>query len=247
MGEQVKGREGALTVKRRVFWLPKSDHREEEYEDAFALTEGAALPFYAAVADGATESVFAQRWAEQLAKGFVQEKLSGPEALAARLPAWQADWVAAVDSHADALPWYAAEKAEQGAFAAFLGLTLQPGGAWQAVAVGDCCLFHLRGDAVNRQWPVEAREQFGHRPALLPSRAEQTLPEIQRCEGICRPGDALLLATDAVAAWLMHTGPHAALSFDEAIFREAVAQARAAGALRNDDATLLVLEMAAPE
>ncbi len=43
----------AWKVHRRAFHLPKAGHRAEEYEDAYAYSEGAVLPFYAAVADGA--------------------------------------------------------------------------------------------------------------------------------------------------------------------------------------------------
>src|SRR3989441_8753980 len=39
------------------------------------------------------------------------------------------------------LPWFASEKAEQGAFAAFLGVEIDAHkNRWTALAVGDCCL-----------------------------------------------------------------------------------------------------------
>ncbi len=220
----------------RALWLPKAGSRAEEYEDAFAFSAEGTWPFRAAVADGATESAFARRWAEQLARGYMAS--GGWTAL----PAWQEAWRQAVAARAEALPWYAEAKAAEGAFAAALGLTLEDGGTWRATAVGDCCLFHLRDGGEERlRWPLAAPDAFGSRPALLPSRPERAMPALRTCAGTYGPGDAFLLATDAVAAWLMRTGPARALGFDEAVFRVEVEEARASGALRNDDATLLVL------
>ena len=224
---------------RRALWLPKGGHASGEYEDAFALSEPGSVPFRAAVADGATEAAFAGQWARQLTEGFVK----GKAPLAEQLPAWQQAWAAEVEAQRAALPWYAAEKAEQGAFAAVLGFTLMAPNQWHAAVVGDCNLFHLRDGALRQAWPFSDPEAFGHHPALVPSRAAQALPEVCRTEGHCRPGDAFLLASDALAAYLLRTGAAAALRFTAETFPQVVADARAAGMLRNDDVTLLVLRL----
>ncbi len=242
--------DGEAQITARAYWLPKAGHTEAEYEDAFAFSETDALPCHAAVADGATESAFARHWAEALARGFVDEEPDSPEALAEAAVRWQKVHAAFVAGRERKLPWYAAAKAEEGAFATLLGFALRPGGAWHALAVGDACLFHLRGTQERLRWPLDDPDAFGHRPALLGSRlAEEgtpAFPPVQEQTGTYRPGDTFLLATDAVAAWLMHDGPARALAFDgDAAFREAVRAARAAGAFRNDDATLVVLRVAA--
>ena len=236
--------EGPLSVAHHAFWLPKQGHRTAEYEDAFSLQDDAALPFCAAVADGATETAFAKAWAERLTSGFVADRPEGADALAALLPQWQAAWRADVGEQTSDLPWYAAAKAEEGAFAALLGLTLRPDASWHALAVGDACLFHLRGGRlVGRPWPVETAGAFGHHPTLVPSLPGPHPPAETR-RGTWRPGDTFLLATDALAAWLMQTGPAAALRFTPQTFRPTLQKARAAHELRNDDATLIVLEIA---
>lgn len=214
---------------------PKAGHRPDEYEDAAACTEAAAYPFRAAVADGATESAFARLWAERLVDRYVEA--GGWTPLAPLQQAWQDE----VAPRAASLPWYAAAKAEQGAYAAALGCTWHPGGRWTARAVGDCCLFHLRGGREQLRWPVEAPEAFDHHPALLPSRPHVLVPPTREREGGWQAGDAFVLATDALAAWLMRVGPERALTLDPAGFRSAVAAARADGTLRNDDVTLAVV------
>ena len=239
MSEEEKG----MRVGCRSFWMPKAGHREDEYEDAFAVQPEPTLPFYAAVADGATETAFARLWARRLAEGFVAKRPHDAEALAEQLPPWQADWAMDVRARSAALPWYAAAKAEEGAFATLLGLGLYPDASWQALAVGDGCLFHLRGGRlVGRPWPVETAEAFGHHPTLVPS-LPGPVASIQTLSGTWQRGDAFLMATDALAAWLMQTGPAAALRLAPGTFGETVRQARAARQMRNDDVTLVMLEI----
>jgi hypothetical protein len=139
-----------------------------------------------------------------------------------------------------------AAKAAEGAFATVLGLSLHADGRWRAVSVGDCCLFHVRGDALVRRWPFASPDDFTNRPALVPSRSDRRVPAPERTDGPWRPGDRFLLATDAVAAWLLHEEDAATRDWDPDSFRAAVGRARDDGSLRNDDATLLVLDLASP-
>jgi hypothetical protein len=246
----------------RAFWAPKGGAGVEEYEDAFSVSESSA-PFRTAVADGATEAAFARRWARLLADGFAER---GPAVLANELPALQEKWRASVEAQAETLPWYAAEKAAAGAFAALLGLEVAPdpdrakpdrakpgGGTWRAVSVGDANVFHLRGGAWLRAWPREKAADFGSRPALVPSRSDADVPVARRAEGRFQPGDAFVLATDAAAAWLLRCetsapgappDPIRALTWDdEDAFAEAVRAARNEGALDNDDTTVAVIQV----
>lgn len=226
-----------------VFRAPKRGHAPAEYEDAAACSTAAAFPLHAAVADGATESAYAQSWAQRLVTGWVAAAPTAPAAFAAALPAWRAAWQDDVAARTQGQPWYAAAKAEQGAYAALLGLTLQAAGTWQALCVGDCTLFQLRDDALLTAWPFDAPDAFGHRPALVASRpppspaAPDAAPDATG--GSWRPGDTFLLASDALAAWLLRTGPSVACALDADAFVSRVQAARADGTLRNDDVTLV--------
>ncbi len=226
----------------QVFALPKVGHREEEYEDAAAWMAPLRGPLWAAVADGATEAAFARDWAQCLVAGFVEEGRGG-DSLGEQLPAWQAGWREAVGARAQRLPWFAEAKVAQGAYAAFLGLTLEKEGTWHALAVGDCCLFHLRDEAVLTSWPFTDAAAFTHRPALLSSLPEHALPPVVRTAGRWRAGDVFLLATDALAAWLLRTGPISALAFTAETFATDIATAHRNGDLRNDDVTLVRIEL----
>ncbi|MFB6272882.1 MAG: protein phosphatase 2C domain-containing protein [Salinibacter sp.] len=243
------------SVRSRILTMPKGGASMDEYEDAAAVQEG-KWPVRAAVADGATESVFAESWAEILAEGLSSIPAT-PEALVGALPDWQTDWTEARADRTDPLPWYGAAKAREGAFSTLLGLELRRDGRWRAVSVGDGLLLHLRGDALRRTWPHTSPDGFTSRPVLLPSRSDRPHPAPEECwatTGHWQGGDAFLLVTDAVGAWLLRAqqqespvddlpAPAAARTWSSDAFRAAVTEARAEGHLRNDDSTLLVLEL----
>jgi hypothetical protein len=180
----------------------KTGHHPDENEDAIGAHPTAGR---FAVADGATEGWKSGAWAKHLVTCYLRRS---PE------PATFADWFAdtrrawAEPTVATDEPWYAQAKREEGAFATLLGVEFRarssgPGFRWRAVAVGDSCLFHLRGGELIQAFPVESVEQFGSRPALLPSREAIPVPTPEWLAGTADPGDTLALATDAVAAALL--------------------------------------------
>lgn len=226
--------------------VPRAGSDEAESEDAAAVAAD-AWPVRAAVADGATESAFSGAWAQQLVRGMTtQDATTGP-AFQRMLRSRQARWASAVRTEAEDRPWYVAAKAAEGAFATVLGLSLYEDGRWHALSVGDCCLFCLRNGTLERSWPFEAADAFTNRPALVPSRPERDPFSLETASGAWRPGDMFLLATDAVAAWLLRADPKAGGRLGVDSFRARVDTARADGMLRNDDATLLVLELSSPQ
>ena len=224
----------------RSFVVPKDGHTADECEDAVG-GDPAAGRF--AVADGASESFAAGEWARLLVEAFVgrglaRDWLAGP----------RADWQQAVSGQP--LSWYAEEKATAGGHATFLGLTVRPAGGvyeWEAVAVGDACLFHVVGGACLSSFPLTRPTDFTSSPALIGSRGGQ--PAWKATRGVLRPGEALMLATDALAQCLLASADEGsfagtgfqALDHDDD-FALWVAAARAAGRLRNDDVALGIVE-----
>jgi hypothetical protein len=241
-----------LAPRCRTFSVPKRGHDARECQDAFAacLERGRV-----AIADGAAESAHAGPWARLLVEEFIsadEEALAGPGWIARA----QARFAEAVRRPADAepLPWYLEGRYAQGAYATFLGLALDCP-TWQAVAVGDSCLFQERGDALIVVYPLEHSAQFDNTPSLIGSR---TCPnEVPRRWGVpllgeCRPGDRLWLMTDALARWFLcerEAGRRpwrdlaALLCGGEEAFAAFVEGLRDRRALRNDDTTLAAVSL----
>jgi len=237
----------------KVFSCPKSGNSAEEYEDAWAhrptrtRTPGGIR---VAVADGATESSFAKLWAVLLAESYVRSEVTGAEFFERLEPARRL-WRQRLAGRP--LPWFASEKAEQGAFAAFLGVQIDAhNNRWTALAVGDCCLMQVddvgKRMRVLKAFPLEKSSQFTMSPYLIGSRSNGEPPNerIQISKGSLRDGDMLLLATDAVAAWLLKRHEdgrplwrwlYRKLRTPES-FAALVAYGRKNG-LRNDDFTLV--------
>ena len=229
--------------------VPKGGCTAAECEDASAADPDAAR---FAVADGASESAFAGEWALLLAEAYVADP-PGSDGWPAWLAPVRKRWLARVGGRA--MPWYLEEKFDAGAFATLLGVELRRGRggavAWRAAAVGDSCLFQVRGDKLVRSFPLTSAAEFGSRPALLGSRGGPPAgsPPARR-EGEARPGDSLLLMTDALAQWFLAEAEAGGKPWrelpalrDEGGFAEWVEARRAAGALRNDDVTLLTIRV----
>lgn len=247
-------------------WLPRAGNSPEEYEDAYRVAipgrgeapdGGAAL---AAVSDGASESAFAREWADALVEDFV----SRPPDLRGLSEGSLEEWLAAPRDRWrgrvpwERVPWHGEAKARTGAFATLLALTVEaaPGDApwlcWRALAVGDSCLFVVRDGRLAVSFPLEEPAAFGNAPALLcsnPARAAPAWDDVGRRDGELGPGDLLVLASDALACWFLERDaagerPWEALAALGPPDWEAwVDGQRRAGLLRNDDTTLVAMEV----
>ncbi len=239
-----------------VRWLAKCGNRDEEYEDAYAA-DTATGRF--AVADGATESAFAARWAQSLVQHFTASSGTGPDRCSAWLPPAQAQWQKELRGRE--FPWYAEAKVVQGAFATFLGVVVSAGAdgqfRWASMAVGDSCLFHTRGHALVRAFPIRESKDFGSSPRLVGSRSpvdEVEKERVECLEGTGQAGDRLWLMTDALAQWFLQeeeSGRKPVKELESLTgsgvakdrFADWINALREAKRLRNDDVTLLAIRL----
>jgi hypothetical protein len=242
-------------------WQPKHGNAREEYEDALYPTRSGTRSgrvLRIAVSDGATESSFSRLWARQLADAYGHGTLT-PPLWQSSLSPLRAAWNDAVSTLK--LSWYAEEKLRAGAYAALVGLTLRDGMfgedvAWEAIAVGDCCLFTVRDDTLEHAFPLSKSDEFGSSPHLLGSRQRhgRALDESPlEASGRWRAGDVFYLASDAVAQWFLRrheeggrpwrtldtfSGPRGRRRFSAWLEGE-----RRCARIRNDDSTLIRLAL----
>ncbi len=192
-----------------ALWAVREGNTDEEWEDAYALDPDRGV---AALSDGASDGIFARAWAAILTRRFVEGPPDPDDAsgLAAWLDAARTEW----DGHFDyrALRYTQQVKVRRtGGAATLLALRIgaeAPGpnkaGAipWRAWAVGDSCLFWVRDNRLLAMFPTLRSEDFGPTPLLLRTHADAPIPAPLGTRGDCFPGDAFVLATDAVAHWL---------------------------------------------
>ena len=242
-------------------YLQKGGNAAEECEDAFAIS-GTACRL--AIADGASDSYDSGRWARLLVGAFAA---AAPPTHVEGLRTWLVEparaWLAGLAF--DTLPWNQQAKARLGSHCTFLGVELEctppscvdhgaPCGAWRALAVGDCCLFQVRGGSLVRAFPLASAAEFGSSPALLttnPAYRGASVERLALAGGELRLGDTLFLATDALAQWFLQryeAGEHPWCDLPvDAAFAAVVDEQRARRRLRNDDVTLLVVQIVAGE
>jgi len=237
------------------FTLAKLGNSDAENEDkSYLASNTPGSPSFFALSDGATESAFASEWAEELVRSdwgcLLGESSIGGAAWIARC---QASFAGKIESRE--LPWYARTKIDrEGAFATFIGLRLDNAGAdageWSAVACGDSCLFHISRRKMIKKFPIDRPGGFNNRPILLSSRYGFIEPaSLRRDMGKWKAGDHLILATDAVAHWLLHRDQgrdrrrRLLECADQPAFEELVREERAVGRLKNDDSTVIVIRL----
>ena len=234
----------------RAFWLAKEGNRSEEWEDACAYSEARSL---LAVSDGASSSFRARDWASILVAQFLEAPPRG------ELEKSFEGWVAGCAEQFDALPasdgdaWYVEEAASRGAFATFLGLGFRPTdrgdcAEWTALAVGDTCLFQIRDGRRIGAFPLDDPDSFTSTPALLTT-VERTQGYGARTavvtRGTCVAGDTFLVATDALSKWMLRAEREDADLWASLAclrnegFLTLMSHLRGAGAIENDDITML--------
>jgi hypothetical protein len=241
-------------------WTAKSEERASQYEDAacYWCSRGRF-----ALSDGVTQSIYAGLWARLLTRCFVRGRHAPGAQLSHILEPGRRAWQEYTNARLPGLPWYAQTKAHQGGYATFLALTLhaagtiESGGTWRSLAVGDTCLFHVRESAVRLVFPLSEAQQFSNYPAQLTTDAhkmDDACSHALECTGDWLPGDMFWLMTDALALWLIEQtrlDPTVVRTLAEIAdarhplrtFRRMVGTERQHGRLHDDDTTLLAVTM----
>lgn len=226
------------------FSLAKEGATAEENEDSSAVDADHGT---IAVSDGASSSFGARVWSRALVDEAVRsvaplDPSLVPSVMAAAAEQWQQHHTA------EDLPWWAQEGLRRGGFATLLVVRIgegPQGRAWQALAVGDSCVFHLRrevdGWQVVRAFPLETAEAFGSHPVLLSSVSAAPTDGIEFGDGELVAGDVLLAATDAVSEWLLGDPARLVLAAEAPLedVERAVRAARQDRSMVNDDATFV--------
>ncbi len=193
------------------YW--KSEHSAETCEDASGANTAQGL---FAVADGAGTTLFADAWAEFLVQHFLRVPLLSHDPFEVE---W---WVRlAQEQFKFAFPtptnmsWNAQQKAQyQGSYATLATLRISTSEATRAQAellvFGDSCIFVYRPASEQvLSFPLQHAEEFERAPICIPSRTGSFNRYFHQSEVATLdllPADVIVIATDAVAKWIVSAG-----------------------------------------
>ncbi len=161
-----------------------------------------------AIADGVTHSFFPKEWATLLVKHFCDNT-----DLSVAKTSWRA-WIAPSQQK-----WYeqVEEKVNERnlfyltnsfntrepAASTFIGIEFnKDSGVWEAMIIGDSCLFH-KSNTGFKSYLIENSADFTNHPEFFASFAKDNHSEPTFRSGQANPGDTFILATDALAQWIL--------------------------------------------
>ena len=238
------------------FIIHKEAENPEDCQDACAQNDEKGRY---AIADGVTRSFFPKEWATLLVEHFCESiNLSSVKT------DWK-DWIGPIQQK-----WYeqieekVSERnlfyltnpfnAKKSAASTFIGIEFnKDNDAWEAMIVGDSCLFHKSGSGF-KSYLIENSTDFTNYPEVFASFARDNHSEPTFIHGNANPDDTFILATDALAKWILEHKEIGKL--DAALdrlkvmetdekFYQFVHEARHDEAIRlvNDDVTLMLISV----
>ncbi len=196
----------------KSYSIPKNGNSTSENEDAKKILPRKHVKssnfLRCAVSDGATQASFSRLWAKLLVNESVQYKPSLKRLDDVIFNA-QLSWTNEIAKYE--LPWHAEEKVKKGAFATLLWLSINrvdaTGGTFKALALGDSNLFVIRKESLHLCFPIQDPQKFSNNPVLIssiPARNENIKENINIIEDAWFVGDEFILATDALAYYLLN-------------------------------------------
>ena len=249
---------GPLIPSIRGFKVPKVGESQDSCRDAWRTNQRRECVFSPfslrlAIADGATTTSGSGLWGQILVDAAVEGiapwyRVSYRERILARLRTrWHHQARALLPKP---LPWFAEASLNRGGFSSLMKAEVR-GNTWRAEGWGDSCLFHLRFGELVQMLPELDPEDFSKNPILLasvPGHDQDLTQNAVIGQGNLLRGDILLLATDALACWLLSTQawPETLREIrslrSEAAYAVWIDNLRRARGLKNDDTTLVFVE-----
>lgn len=245
---------GDYLVEIRRFQIPKEGLTEDECEDKSALSfPGKELRV--AVADGATESLFSDIWAELIVNRYVDlgAELFNPSSLKSLSQTFFHKASKLISQMPDTGHWSMYEKLEAGSNVTLVAADFCDPETMQVLAVGDSCIFwRNREDGNIEMLPELSAEDFGVFPASicnLEKTWQKLEPKILKKEIRLHNGFQAILCTDALACWLVKELQKDPLAWEKLFelsdsnsFAQFIEALRSQKDIRNDDVTLVLIK-----
>lgn len=243
-----------------AFSLPKIGEEPKNNQDRFETSSDGRL---AALADGAGSSLYPSKWAEILVQFFCQDlnnpiasiRRSHQEWLKPAQEQWRQYYLAKL-TNPNRKWWEVGSQIKDRGSATFIGLSLPTDAdleaqTWQAVAIGDSCLFKLEKNSENLfAFPLNNSGDFKTTTRCFESLPEYSSFSPQFIEGSCNCGDTFLLASDALARWLLTDYENQSQEWQKIFelekiedFQQTIEQLRQKNLIKNDDTTAVLIKV----
>lgn len=191
----------------RAFLAPKKGEPFQTCQDSLAFQDKHSVRF--AIADGVSQSSFPAIWSQLLVSEFCKSgmtrfikmiKSSGINKLATT---WK---TRCTEQDNSGIPsFFLKKKLEQPAFSTFIGIQLfnitKHKSKFFVAAVGDSCLFRFENQKFQNSYPQTTSTEFSGLTEAIGT--DSKTKAIQTFKGNTKWGDTFVLATDALAKWLM--------------------------------------------
>jgi hypothetical protein len=240
----------------RSFRTPKDGLTEEECEDNSTVSSENSETLRVAVCDGATEGIFSSIWSEILVRKYVENGSQVFEP--SKLELAYNEFVQKASLNISKMPetrhWFMYEKLERGTHATIAGVEFFDSNTMHISTVGDSCVFWDDGNEVG-MLPELSPEDFGSFPNTIchtPSTWKNLEQKIIKKEVSFRSPIQIALCTDALACWLVkrlreQNEPSTLDKFfqvsDLSSFEEFIQELRERKEIRNDDVTLVLINV----
>lgn len=227
-----------------------------------------------AIADGASTAYLSGLWARTLVEGLglYSDEITNKNFfnLIQTLVLdknWSPQLAEFIKNREDAgkpLSWYDEMALQNGAASTLLEISFSCDenkkiDQFSALAIGDSCLFQIRDDDLLTKFPLNSSADFDNSPLLICSNPKQneSLQEkiAYRENQSVITGDHFFLMTDALALWFFQefekgTKPWkiiGEMAVTTSGFREWIGELREKKLMRNDDVTLMILQIQGDE
>ena len=238
------------------FRMSKLGNRSTDCEDFYSW-DLARMKF--AMADGASSSIFSDIWARSLTQAAMDVNLSlddSPDSLLSSvMKAARKNWYGSIQWAG--LPWFLRNKSVSGSHSTLLLMQAWPLASsyrYSAVAVGDTCMFVLKGQKVEDSFPLKQYSDFGNTPSLvwsgkgspISANVRMALPKYSAISGTIAPGSTVILATDAVSKWILEHGkPQEILEVmgNDHAMKGFISREINARRMRNDDTAIVAIHI----
>jgi Protein phosphatase 2C len=247
---------GKYTFQTRSFRLHKKGGSPSEYEDRSAIVGVKDSCLRVAVADGMTEGLFSDVWAELLVNGYCDYGVALFED--ANLKAMYKEFIHQTCQQINTMPearhWFMYEKLERGTHTTLAAIDFSTRNTVQMSAVGDSCIFWCNKNTIE-MFPELSTDDFGISPASIchiPDTWHNLHSKIRSDEIALEQGCQFVLCTDAIAHWLVKetreknnflAWEKIVRFSDVAAFNLLIEELRESKEIRNDDVTLVIVDV----